>query len=233
MILGSCRCYILLPCRWLGATRKKSVWPSGPEGSGNAWPWSWLQTSDCYGGWPGGSGQQLKTRQAAVVFVQQNHWQPFEVVKPQGCPTFGKGSFAKSWLLQQLGPSSAPDALSKAENTKNLPCSLFGSCYYVYLNLLELFWQPPSLSKNVLLKSWNHTICHPKSAQNSQWFHRCFASVQGAARTSPRRSHWRSHGPGEKQELCERTLWKLRSGDLTGRGNWLEKSVWKNDPKNR
>lgn len=42
------------------------------------------------------------------------------VVKPQGCPTFGKGSFAKSWLLAQLVPSQASDALSKARPAHRL-----------------------------------------------------------------------------------------------------------------
>jgi len=35
------------------------------------------------------------------------------VVKPQGCPTMGKGSLARAdWLLRQLRPSTADDALS-------------------------------------------------------------------------------------------------------------------------
>lgn len=42
------------------------------------------------------------------------------VVNPQGCPTFGKGSFAKSWLLAQLVPSQASDALSKARPAHRL-----------------------------------------------------------------------------------------------------------------
>ncbi|CAJ1362550.1 unnamed protein product [Effrenium voratum] len=59
-----------------------------------------------------GNGSRLQV-------VVEDDWMAV-VVKPQGIATFGTGSFAKSFLLDQLQPSSASDALTKARPAHRL-----------------------------------------------------------------------------------------------------------------